>query len=203
MARETFISYKYSEAKGLRDEIIKKLGDDAKYYRGETAQSPNLTSTSIDYIKNNLKDMIYGTSVTIVIISPNMINSEWIEWEIEYSLKVISREGRASRTNGILGVIMKVNGSYDWLVSHTNNVDGCSSRHINKDYLFDIINSNRYNLVTDDKYSCLTCKSFDMFSGSYFSLIEEDSFLTNPTLYIENAYEKSNNLWKYKISKER
>jgi len=116
MARETFISYKYSEARGLRDKIIDKLGKDAEYYRGETADSPNLVTTSVENIKNNLKDMIYGTSVTIVIISPNMIKSDWIEWEIEYSLKEISRDGRASKTNGILGVIMKVNGNYDWIL---------------------------------------------------------------------------------------
>lgn len=32
MARKTFISYKYSEAQDLRDEILESLGDDATYY---------------------------------------------------------------------------------------------------------------------------------------------------------------------------
>ena len=50
MAHKTFISYKYSEAQGLRDNIIKKLGDDASYYKGETSESPDLTDTST---KNN------------------------------------------------------------------------------------------------------------------------------------------------------
>lgn len=53
MAHKTFISYKYSEAKDLRDRIIEELGDDAKYYRGETAESPDLTGTTIDSIKNH------------------------------------------------------------------------------------------------------------------------------------------------------
>ena len=43
MARETFIAYKYSEAQDLRDEIIEKLGADASYYQGETAESPDMT----------------------------------------------------------------------------------------------------------------------------------------------------------------
>lgn len=202
MARETFISYKYSEAKTLRDEIITQLGNDAKYYRGETTDSPNLTSTTVDNIKSNLKDMIYGTSVTIVIVSPGMIHSEWIDWEIEYSLKEITRQDMTSRTNGIVGVIMKVNGSYDWLVSRKMSTDGCFSRYINKDYLFNIINNNRYNLITDDRFYCPTCKSYDRLTGSYISLIEQDEFLGDPNRYIENAYQKSNNLWKYKISKE-
>lgn len=51
MARETFISYKYSEAQDLRDEILESLGDDAKYYQGETSDSPNLTDTSTENIK--------------------------------------------------------------------------------------------------------------------------------------------------------
>ena len=84
MAHKTFISYKYSEAQGLRDDIIKKLGDDASYYKGETSESPDLTDTSTENIKKNLTDMMYDTSVTIVIISPNMKKSKWIDWEIEY-----------------------------------------------------------------------------------------------------------------------
>lgn len=202
MARKTFISYKYSEARELRDVIIGCLGADAQYYQGETAESPDLTSTTVENIKRNLKDMIYNTSVIIVIISPNMLDSKWIDWEISYSLKEIRRERRTSKTNGILGVIMKVDGSYDWLVSHRKSEDGCSQRYIDENYLFDIINENRFNLVTADKYSCAKCRSYDRLKGSYFSLVEEDMFLSDPNLYIENAYEKSCNLLNYKISKE-
>ena len=87
MAHKTFISYKYDEAQRLRDDIIEALGDDATYYKGETSDSPDLTDTSTENIKKNLRDMMYDTSVTIVIISPNMKKSKWIDWEIEYFLK--------------------------------------------------------------------------------------------------------------------
>lgn len=203
MARATFISYKYSEARPLRDQILQQLGDDARYYRGETADSPNLTSTSVENIKSNLRDMIYGTSVTVVIISPNMIRSEWMEWEIEYSLKEINREGRASKTNGLLGVVMEINHGYEWLFSQRTNPDGCSSRSTNSSYLFNIINNNRFNLITENKYSCPVCRTFNKIEGSYISLIEENLFLRDPSWYIENAYEKSCELWKYKICKEK
>ena len=113
MAKKTFISYKYSEARSLRDEILEAMGDDATYYNGETSESPDLTDTSTENIKNNLKDMMHGTSVTIVVISPSITDSVWIDWEISYSLKEITREDRTSRTNGVIGVIMKVNNSYD------------------------------------------------------------------------------------------
>ena len=114
MAHKTFISYKYSEAQELRDRIIKAFGDDASYYQGETSASPDLTDTSTENIKKNLKDMMYDTSVTIVIVSPHIKESKWIDWEIEYCLKNITRKNRTSHTNGIVGVIMKVNGGYDW-----------------------------------------------------------------------------------------
>ena len=125
MAHKTFISYKYSEAQGLRDDIIEALGDDASYYKGETSDSPDLTDTSTENIKDNLRNMMYDTSVTIVIISPNMKKSKWIDWEIEYCLKDNTRKDRTSHANGVVGVIMKYNGGYSWFKSSNNNNYGC------------------------------------------------------------------------------
>lgn len=203
MARETFIAYKHSEAQDLRDLIIEKLGDDASFYQGETAESPDLTNTSVENIKENLKNMIFGTSVTIVIISPNLNNSKWVDWEIEYSLKEYKRGNTTSRTNGIVGVVMKVNGGYDWLISVYQNPDGCSTRSIDNSLLYDIIKKNRFNLNTADKYSCPTCKTFDQLNGSYISLVEQDRFLNNPQYFIENAYNKSKSIQNYNPSKKR
>lgn len=79
MAHKTFISYKYSESQELRDKIVKSLGEDTKYYKGETSDSPDLTDIKTETIKNHLKDMLFDTTVTIVIISPNMKKSKWID----------------------------------------------------------------------------------------------------------------------------
>ena len=121
MAHKTFISYKYSESQELRDKIVKSLGEDTKYYKGETSDSPDLTDIKTETIKNHLKDMLFDTTVTIVIISPNMKKSKWIDWEIEYSLKNIERDGRKSSINGIVGVIQKVSGSYEWFETNGTN----------------------------------------------------------------------------------
>ena len=77
MAHKTFISYKYSESRELRDRIINALGDDAQYYQGENGFSPNMSDDKDETIWNYLKDMIWGTSVTIVIISPHMTESDY------------------------------------------------------------------------------------------------------------------------------
>lgn len=192
MAHKTFISYKYSEAQGLRDDIITALGEDASYYQGETSDSPDLTDTSTENIKKNLKDMMYDTSVTIVIISPNMKKSKWIDWEIEYCLKSITRKDRTSHTNGVVGVIMKYNGGYSWLKTTSINDDGCSSSSYDSSKMYDIINNNRFN-QNPKKYSCDKCKTVNSLTGSYIALVEEEDFLNDPQKYIDNAYDKSEN----------
>lgn len=192
MAHKTFISYKYSEAQSLRDKIIKAMGDDASYYKGETAESPDLTDTSTENIKRNLRDMMFDTSVTIVIISPNMKKSKWIDWEIEYCLKKITRKDRTSQRNGIVGVIMKINDGYRWLKKSNLESDGCTTNSYHTELLYPIINNNRYN-QNPKKYSCITCKCVDVLTGSYIALIEEDDFLSNIDKYIDNAFDKSEN----------
>lgn len=203
MAHKTFISYKYSEARNLRDRIIKALGDDAAYYQGETSDSPDLTDTSTENIKKNLTDMMYGTSVTILIISPNMKDSKWIDWEIEYCLKNTTRKDRTSHTNGIVGVIMKVNGNYDWFKYSTDKDDGCSVWNYRLEKVHNIIKNNRGN-QSPKKYSCPNCKCIDALTGSYIAFVEEDTFIDNPQKYIDNAYDKSeNDAAGYKIDSTR
>jgi hypothetical protein len=202
MARKTFISYKFSEAQKLRDDILKKLGDDSQYYQGETAESPDLTDTTTENIKKNLKDMMYNTSVTIVIISPNIKNSKWIDWELEYCLKEISRKDRTSYTNGIVAVIQKVNGGYSWFKSINQQIDGCSTSMYSTSLVYDIINKNRFN-QNPKVYSCEKCKCVTEATASYISYIDEDTFLTDPNKYIENAFDKSENVSNYELTKQR
>lgn len=203
MAHKTFISYKYSEARDLRDAIIESLGDDAVFYKGETSDSPDLTDTSTENIKKNLCDMMYDTSVTIVIISPHMKESKWIDWEIEYCLKDNTRKGRTSHNNGVVGVIMKYNGGYDWFKYTVVNADGCTSISYHSEKVYDIINKNRFNQFPK-VYSCNVCKTVNSLMGSYIAYVTEEDFLLNPNYYIDNAYEKSeNNAAGYKIKKSR
>lgn len=201
MARKTFISYKYSEAQELRDKIIEKLGNDSKFYKGETSNSPDLTDKATETIKTYLKEMIHGTSVLIVIISPNMKKSNWIDWEICYALKEITRDDKTSRINGIVGVIQKIDGDYDWLIGSGIKDDGCNYITFDRTKLYSIINNNMYN-SNPPIYHCEDCKIWCSDKGSYISLIEEDEFLKDPNKYIERAYEKISEKNNYKITKE-
>lgn len=202
MARKTFISYKYSEAQKLRDEILKKLGKDAVYYQGETSESPDLTNLTTEGIKSKLKDMIYNTSVTIVIISPNIKESKWIDWEIEYSLKEVKRNSKTSKTNGIVAIIQKVNGTYDWFIEYGTNCHGNNTLRYKQNLVYDIIKNNHFN-SNPGIWHCDECKTYSYDEGSYISYIEEDVFLSNPSYYIETAYDKSQNLDKYDLVKQK
>lgn len=201
MARKTFISYKYSEAQDLRDEIIEKLGKDSQYYNGETSDSPDLTDRKTETIKTYLKDMIHGTSVLIVVISPNMKESNWIDWEISYALKEIKREDKTSRINGVVGVVQKVNGSYDWIMNSGIKPDGCNYVTYESSKLYSIINQNMHN-SNPPIYHCDSCEIWCGDKGSYISLVTEDEFLRVPNTYIERAYEKIDEKDNYEIVKE-
>lgn len=184
MAHKTFISYKYSESRELRDRIIMALGKDAIYYRGENVDSKDMTDYKRETIRKNLADMMYDTSVTIVILSPDMRKSEWIGWEVSYCLKKIRRKDRVSQRNGLVAVIKKVNGNYSWL----KYPEGDSIKyHMNK--VQDIIAKNHFNSNPPKKVD----GSYDWLNGSYITFVEEEDFLCNPKKYIDNAYDKSEN----------
>lgn len=201
MARKTFISYKYSESKELRDKILEALGEDARYYKGETSESPDRTDQTTDTIKNALKDMIYQTSVLIVIASPDMNSSNWIEWEIKYALRSQKRGDTTSQPNGVVVVIKEESGSVAWLMNRMVGDDGCNYRNYNNHYLPEIIKANRFNRKTPE-YSCEHCATYSSTEGSYITIATQKEFLDDPGYYIENAYNKSKNLDLFDLTKE-
>lgn len=192
MAHKTFISYKYDEARSYRDVVIDALGDDGQYYRGETAESPNISSLTVNSIKRRLGAMIYDTTVTIVLISPNMKKSSWMEWEIAYSLRETSRQEKRSSANGLIGVVIPVNGDYSWFIERMQGGDGCSfvSYPHEEEYVFELIYRNRDNR-RNLKYVCDNCGTVNELSGSYMSYVTLENFIEKPSFYIDNAYNKS------------
>ena len=195
MARKTFISYKYSDvvegkSSNLRDRIIAKFGDAARFYRGEDGFTKDLSSYSAGYIKEKLKKMIRDTSVTIVILSPNMKSSNWMNWELTYSLTETTKEGRTSLTNGIVAVVQKQpnyyygQDGYAWMKGWDGKWD------LNK--VFEIIRNNQNN----KKFYAAS-----YFSPNYIDIISEGTFMENPDKYIEEAYNKAHSD-AYSISKQ-
>ena len=71
------------------------------------------------------------------------------------------------------------------------------------DKIYKIISANHFN-SNPPKWHCNECETYDWLNGSYITFVEEDDFLAEPSKYIDNAYDKSENDAKgYKLHKER
>lgn len=186
MGRKVFLSYKYKDSNittlqnvtqptwpcDYVDYINNKIlsGDDI--YKGEGSQD-DISAWSDDRIWEHLKDKIYDSSITIVLISPNMKEpgksqrSQWIPWEIAYSLRETTRYDRTSHNNAILAVILPdKNNSYSYYV---------------KNGLFPILKSNIDN--------------------GYVYVVTWDNFLQYPQTSMDKAFEYKDRTPAYKIIK--
>lgn len=152
MGNKIFVSYKYADSNVayLYPYPQTQVHDYVRYvetyilkndvYKGEK-QGEDLSRYSDNYIWEHLKDKIYDSSVTIVLISPNMKEpcrherSQWIPWEISYSLRLTTRDDRTSQRNAILAVVLPdKNGSYDYYSSLT--LFPVLKRHIDMGYVY-------------------------------------------------------------------
>lgn len=188
MGNKIFISYKYrdSDVKGIstissnypkvRDYVTwlenKFTNRTEHVYKGES-DNEDLSDKSEDYIWRTLKDKIFDSSITIVLVSPNMKEarkwekSQWIPWEISYSLRETPRNSYTSHSNAVLAVILPDrNGNYSYYESMT---------------LFSILKKN-----------------IDI---GYIPVVTWDNFQYNCDTYIKKAYEAQKNTPEYKVSK--
>lgn len=187
MGHNVFVSYKYhdSDVAYLNgySEYLPKAKDYARWieynlnnnsdnnYMGER-DGEDLSNKSEDYIWEHLKNRIYISTVTIVLISPNMKEpmkwekSQWIPWEISYSLRETTRSDRTSRSNAILAVVLPDKyHSYDYY------------RYLQ---LFDILKKNMKN--------------------GYIKVISWDQFIYNYDFYIKEAQKLKNSIRREQLS---
>ncbi len=180
MGRKIFVSYKYGDSDvyavpkftigtpKVRDYVSwleeKFQNRTEHYYKGEK-DNQDLSQYSKEYIWGELKDKIFDSSITIVLISPNMKKpycaekSQWIPQEISYSLRKTPRSSYTSQRNAMLAVVLPdKNGNYNYY---------------NSLQLFSILQANIYN--------------------GYIPVVSWDNFKYDCDKYISKAYEAQQN----------
>lgn len=174
-------------------------------YKGES-DDEDLSSYSEETIWSKLKDRIFDSSITIVMISPNMRltsksdKSQWIPWEVSFSLKETTRNDRTSHTNALLAIVLPdKNGSYDYYLTKSD----CGSITHHTDRLFKIIRENKFNKLYPDKNLCLQCGCFH-YRGecSYIEAVKWSDFIVSPNYYINQAITRQENKYLFNIKKD-
>ena len=217
MARKIFVSYKhgdanvaqftgFSTARNYVEELIDLFEDD-EIYKGEGNE--DLSDFKDGTIEDHLKDKIYDSSITLVLISPNMKEAykaesdQWIPWEISYSLKEISRNDRTSHTNAMLAVVLPDgNGSYEYFLVE-NSCDNCSSRLLKTNTLFQILRKNMFNIRSPSTKECPEHPRRLVYSGqcSYIQSVKWADFVRETEKFLKTAEEIRNNIEDYDITK--
>ena len=101
------------------DQLGRWLGASGRV-REDEPRDEDLGSLTEDEIWEKLKGGISGSAMTIVLISKGMKDptrseaSQWIPWEISFSLRETARDDGTSRSNALLAVILpEADFSYD------------------------------------------------------------------------------------------
>jgi hypothetical protein len=128
---------------------------------------------------------------------------QWIPWEISYSLREKTRDGRTSSSNAILAIVIPDRaGSYEYFVKKICD-NGCVNWQHNS--TFGILGKNMFNRKTPNIFNCQNHPaSGAVHKGndhSYIHPVKWDDFIANINWYIALATQINENLDDYNIVK--
>lgn len=223
MGHKIFISYKYGDTSVQRlartpygeptivrhyvDEIQAPLKEGDHINKGEL-DGEDLSQFKDETIASKLRDKIYDSSVTVVLISPRMKElytpekDQWIPWEISYSLREVPRAYRVSRANALLGVVLPdVNGSCEYVI--TNRAccpSGCI--YLNRSNLFAIIQENTFNRKRPPQHTCNIQDIIWDYPFSYMHIVSWPTFISSMDKVIEEAIAIRDRISEFDIHKQ-
>lgn len=186
------------------DELSSILDSEDHIYKGEN-DGQSLADFSDEYIASALRDKIFDSSITIVLVSKGMKapstneKDQWMPWEISYSLKEYTRNGRTSLSNGIIVVVLPDEyGGYGY---YLNADTVCNCTNYNTPFLFQILKDNMFNIKSPDTYQCSNGSTIYRGDFSYIPSVKWDEFKTNPNVYLDKAIALRDKKEDYNITK--
>lgn len=219
MSRKIFVSYKHEDesvwpvghngtARDYVDKAIELFEGD-EIYKGEGDE--DLSKLKDETLRSHLRDKIYDSSITLVLISPEMKDDteretdQFIPWEISFSLKETTRGSRTSKTNAILAVVLPdQNSSYSYFLED-NTCPYCHCRTFHKDRLFQILRDNMFN-IKDPRYNGCPHHPDNnpVFTGyfSYIYSVKWCDFENGKEKYLKIAEEIREKINDYNLTKE-
>lgn len=206
MGKKIFVSYKYGDrnvkplqgsllgmatARNYVDELERIFAETNHIYKGEN-DGLDLSQFKDSTIGSRLADKIYDSTVTIVLISAGMVDrfkpqeDQWIPWEIAYSLREQTRDGRVSKSNALLGVVIPDRmGSYSHFIQPGLVPNSTTFVLANT---FKIIRENFFNRK-EPETSIVNGRTVYHGQHSYMHVVKWEDFVSNFDLHIESALE--------------
>lgn len=172
----------------------------------------DLSYLSEQTITKILSDKIYDSTITIVLITPNMRDKDrsdrdqWIPWEISYSLREQTRHDCygnpvISHANAIIGVVIPDYwGQYDYYLIEKKCCErGCIITK--NDVTFDIINKNRLNRKRKEMAPCHNLNPVYPDDTNYILITTWAEFVSEPNQFINEAIKRQEKIDEYEIVK--
>jgi hypothetical protein len=227
MGRKIFVTYKYNDTQVMDLDIYERNGwggiskvqtrvrhyvdklsqileEDDHIYKGED-DGESLAEFSDEHIADKLKGKIYDSTITVVLVSKGMKdiffpeNDQWMPWEISYSLKEMTRNGRTSRSNAIIAVVLPDQfGSYDYYITHDPI---CNCRSLNTPFLFEILRCNMFNHKAPNTSLCSNGSKVYHGPASYIESVKWGDFEGAHNIYLDRAVAIREQIENYNITK--
>ena len=227
MARKIFISYKYGDsdvapitrglfdlepttARRYVDELQSKLSVFDHINKGEK-DDEDLSNFKDSTIRSKLRDKIFDSSITIVLISKGMKSiflsesDQWIPWEITYSLRESTRGLKTSKPNGILAVVIPDRmGSYEHFIQE-NHCALCNCRVLQTNTLFEVLRKNMFNQKLPELVDCngVGHNNEPVYLGepSYIKVVKWNDFIADIDGNLDKTLQIRDNIDNYNITK--
>ncbi|APE06690.1 hypothetical protein BM528_13675 [Alteromonas sp. RW2A1] len=223
MARKIFVSYKYGDtnveslsdsffvstkARDYVTELQQLLSDYNEIYKGEN-DNEDLSDFKDSTIESRLRNKIFDSSITIVVVSRGMKawfddeKDQWMPWEISYSLRELSKNGRRSKPNGVLMLVLPdEDGAYDYYIKE-KSCPYCNCRTLKTDFLFGILRRNVFNSKSIEATDCDHHTGNPAYTGdhSYILSVKWSDFKKAPTTYLDRCAELRDKIDDFNISK--